>query len=410
MRGQLAASVLGALLLVACGTEQAAPLVTSSPSPTERQATSAVAPATTVLDETLVSRPGVPSEVTSTMSPQPPTATTVASSPTTSPKPPLATVTVPAAEEAPMLTRGDLGPEVERLQQELVRHGFALDADGRFGPATESAVRGFQYSHGLDVDGIVGPNTWATLGSADPNSTVVLRNDGLAVADFGDPDTALMPTLLDVLGVPGWDLTATMTYECEEGSCDGRERSVTWWSADEATFRVRFEQTDGALEFIAWELSGYDSRRGVSLATSEGVALGSTASELLAAYRDVDFGHWPEPGCGDAWWNPGAFRIDEHERDNTGTWTGLRGSLGHDWDAMLRTLDEALIAHGVAQGLDCYQDVMCADVFGEFQQSVGMPVGGGLDRSTWRALGLSLPPDPDAPVEALRAGEQITTC
>lgn len=408
MRRRLAAPVVGALLLVACGSGETAPPAASNPASAEPQATPPSAEATTVPDGPVATEPAATSAVTSATSPQPPSSTTTAPSPIPSPiptpEPPPTDAVVPAADS---LARGDVGPEVERLQQELARHGFEVDIDGRFGPATDTAVRGFQYSHGLEVDGTVGPNTWAMLTSAGASSTVILRDDGLAVAEFGDPTVAVMPTLLDVLGTPEWDLTARMMYGCGEGLCEGLERTVRWWRPDEATFSVRFEQTEGDFEFVAWQLSGYGGRWTIGLATAEGVALGSTASELISVYPNADFGHFPEPGCGDAWWNPGEFRIGVNESDGA---RGLRGSVDHDWDVMLQSLNEALIAHGVPQGLDCDQDVMCADVFGEFQQSVGLPVGGGLERSTWLALGLPLPPNSSAPVQVLRAGQEVTSC
>jgi peptidoglycan hydrolase-like protein with peptidoglycan-binding domain len=64
----------------------------------------------------------------------------------------------------PVLRRGSKGPDVRRLQQALVNLGFDPGSvDGDFGPRTEKAVRGYQTSRGLAVDGIVGPKTWAAL-------------------------------------------------------------------------------------------------------------------------------------------------------------------------------------------------------------------------------------------------------
>src|ERR1700743_2526762 len=50
------------------------------------------------------------------------------------------------------------------LQRRLVRAGFAPGpVDGRYGPLTEAAVSRFQTAHGLQVDGIAGPRTFAQL-------------------------------------------------------------------------------------------------------------------------------------------------------------------------------------------------------------------------------------------------------
>ncbi|MFF3335522.1 protein kinase [Streptomyces sp. NPDC002888] len=59
---------------------------------------------------------------------------------------------------------GDSGKRVLQVQCMLSKRGYAVgDVDGDFGPATESAVRGFQSDKGLSADGIVGHNTWTAL-------------------------------------------------------------------------------------------------------------------------------------------------------------------------------------------------------------------------------------------------------
>jgi hypothetical protein len=53
---------------------------------------------------------------------------------------------------------------VTELQAALARAGFDPGGvDGVFGANTEAAVRRFQQAHGLEVNGIVGPITWAPL-------------------------------------------------------------------------------------------------------------------------------------------------------------------------------------------------------------------------------------------------------
>ena len=70
------------------------------------------------------------------------------------------------AKQHKTLRRGSKGPEVREMQQLLLIHGEALPrygVDGDFGRETEAAVKNFQMAHGLVVDGICGPKTWAEL-------------------------------------------------------------------------------------------------------------------------------------------------------------------------------------------------------------------------------------------------------
>ncbi|MDQ6839361.1 MAG: peptidoglycan-binding protein [Actinomycetota bacterium] len=63
----------------------------------------------------------------------------------------------------PVLRQGANGPAVSELQTKLNAHGVVCGVDGDFGPQTADAVRAFQKSCGLLVDGEAGPQTWAAL-------------------------------------------------------------------------------------------------------------------------------------------------------------------------------------------------------------------------------------------------------
>ncbi|GAB3586024.1 peptidoglycan-binding protein [Calidifontibacter terrae] len=82
------------------------------------------------------------------------------------------TATTPASSR-PVLRYADHGSCVTQAQTRLRAYGASISADGSFGPATLSAVRSFQRSKGLAVDGVVGPITWSHLvtGSTPPPSS-----------------------------------------------------------------------------------------------------------------------------------------------------------------------------------------------------------------------------------------------
>lgn len=68
--------------------------------------------------------------------------------------------------------RGDKNPGVGVLQKLLNANGAHLDVDGEFGQLTEKAVKTFQRSNRLGVDGIVGRDTWPKL-AADQDVKIV---------------------------------------------------------------------------------------------------------------------------------------------------------------------------------------------------------------------------------------------
>lgn len=63
-----------------------------------------------------------------------------------------------------LLTIGDRGPDVVRLQHLLNTLGADVAEDGVFGTGTRAAVTAFQGAHGLRPDGVVGTQMLAALG------------------------------------------------------------------------------------------------------------------------------------------------------------------------------------------------------------------------------------------------------
>jgi peptidoglycan hydrolase-like protein with peptidoglycan-binding domain len=72
----------------------------------------------------------------------------------------------------PVLTQGASGSKVRQLKRLLEAWGKEhplpepLADTAQFGQATSLAVRTFQATHGLEVDGAVGAATWAALQAA----------------------------------------------------------------------------------------------------------------------------------------------------------------------------------------------------------------------------------------------------
>lgn len=86
-----------------------------------------------------------------------------AGTPKPGPKPPAGYRRLLSLLDDPPYMHGD---DVTWVQRRLNHHGASpqLSVDGDYGPATTRAVKAFQRGHGLGVDGVVGPLTWAKLG------------------------------------------------------------------------------------------------------------------------------------------------------------------------------------------------------------------------------------------------------
>ena len=85
----------------------------------------------------------------------------------------------------PLIRRGDQGTAVFRAQRALRRTpDLSVALDGDFGPDTEAAVERFQEGAGLDVDGIVGDDTWAALPNGGPMPLLKAGSKGDVVRDL----------------------------------------------------------------------------------------------------------------------------------------------------------------------------------------------------------------------------------
>ena len=139
----------------------------------------------------------------------------------------------------PTLQQGSTGPDVRRAQRILVMLKF-LDPsgiDGVYGTKTRNAVREFQQSKGLAVDGIVGPGTWGAM-PANPKTkelhpgssgaVVTALQKGLrkfrgagAPTDPGPPDGSFGPNTEK----------AVRAYQSDRGvGVDGIVGDRTWWA------------------------------------------------------------------------------------------------------------------------------------------------------------------------------------
>ncbi|WP_052070225.1 C40 family peptidase [Streptacidiphilus albus] len=145
-----------------------------------------------------------------------------------------APITLTSAQCPTDITQGEIDGCVTELQDLLNTHGAALGVDGDFGPATLTAVKNYQTSHGLSADGIVGPLTKASLAATGSFPTAMALTSAQCPTDItqGEIDGCvtelqdLLNTHGAALGVDGdfgpATLTAVKNYQTSHGlSADG---------------------------------------------------------------------------------------------------------------------------------------------------------------------------------------------
>jgi peptidoglycan hydrolase-like protein with peptidoglycan-binding domain len=131
----------------------------------------------------------------------------------------------------PTLRSGSSGAQVSALQYLLNTNGFAAGTvDGLFGPATESAVRSFQGSRGLGVDGVVGQRTWTALLSAGTRPTLSQGSTGAHVSRLQRALTAALGRTVAIDGIFGSGTAqAVRDYQSSRGlGVDGVVGTQTW--------------------------------------------------------------------------------------------------------------------------------------------------------------------------------------
>jgi peptidoglycan hydrolase-like protein with peptidoglycan-binding domain len=53
------------------------------------------------------------------------------------------------------------GHDIAEWQKQANWFKYGLDVDGVYGPKSQGACKDFQRTRGLEIDGIIGPITWA---------------------------------------------------------------------------------------------------------------------------------------------------------------------------------------------------------------------------------------------------------
>lgn len=172
-RNVLPVACVALLTLAACSSSKSGSAVADTSAVSDASSTTVVAEtSTTVGADASSTTTSPPSSAPSS------TAATTTAPPATTPPP--TTAPCRAVGEFPgnyyelnfSLRRGDCGPAVETLQSYLNNiYGYSLVVDGRFGPATERAVREMQerfFGPGPAVTGVLDRDTWTAMVGSDP--------------------------------------------------------------------------------------------------------------------------------------------------------------------------------------------------------------------------------------------------
>ena len=152
----------------------------------------------------------------------------------------------------PVFQLGATGPAVRERQDRLSQSGFATDVDGSFGRESERSVKAFQQSRDLDIDGVVGLQTWTALLLGQP---AVKAKDSPVKVQVRVPDSHPSTRSILRFGSKGMEVVDLQRRLIDHGFDPGDDDGVfgpLTQAAVEAYQESRSLEVDGIAGRITW--------------------------------------------------------------------------------------------------------------------------------------------------------------
>ena len=289
-----------------------------------------------------------------------------------------------------LLKLGSTGEAVKQLQSLLISKGYSCGSagvDGDFGQGTYNAVIAFQKDYGLDVDGIVGPLTWAAL-----NNTINNFNNTsfLQIGSSGETVKQLQILLI------------SKGYSCGSAGADGDFGQGTYNAviAFQKDYRLEADGIVGPLTWAALNGTttipnqpllqtgnvGESVKKLQEILISKGYSCGSTGA-------DGDFGQGTYNAV-IAFQKANGLSVDGIV--GPATWNALNGNINCNELLQLNSKGEAvkrLQNTLISKGYNCGSTGADGD-FGQgtynaviaFQKDYGLEADGIVGPATWNAL------------------------